>query len=513
MPRLVVTRIALCAGLTGGVWGGCGDGAAGPDGPPDGRPDLGAYDDPADFDRSGCVAGSLGALAAPTILHASLVFEDFSSAGAFRVDSPEAGAINGFATDRAILTPDDLFLHVTFEDGTVRALDLCARDADGTYRGQYARCFEGECLLGMASAREVRRLPEAAEQGLTRLGEYGGAGAWPAISVNVRVRDGIAYLARYGDGLRIVDVTTPSAPVELGHQAVEFPDASEIWNDVKIVTGSGGQTYALMASNRAGVVVVDVTQPATPSIVAHLGTQAPTRSDINVHTLFVAGTRAYLANTDLGLEIWDVADPRLPSRLGGWSANGYLHDLFVRGGRAYLNYWGDGMIVADVTNPAAVAPLGAFANYGEHSSHSSWVVDVGTRDVALHGDEQYGAHLRLVDVTEGTPGFLQELGAWQTRPEVSIHNVMALGTLGVIAHYQDGVRVIDLADPTAPRAVAWFNTWPGYAPGYGNGFFEGAVGVDVDATLRRIYVADSHRGLIILQLSQTSDLRPQTSGP
>jgi hypothetical protein len=451
-----------------------------------------------------CVPGSLAGFVVPEIVHAYLVFTDFTATIAVRVDSTTAGAISGRPTDRVIITPDDAFLHVTLDDGSgdpnSRSIDLCARDADGTYRGHYARCVGGECYLAEVTiAREVVRLAEPEAQGLTLLGEINSP--WePALSVNVRVDADIAYVARYGDGLRIVDVSDPSQPVNLGHQPAEFPDADEIWNDVKLARGPGNQRYALMASNVVGVVVVEVTDPTAPSIVAHLGTAAQGESAINVHTLAVDAGRAYLANSDLGLEIWDVTNPRLPTRLGGFEIDGYLHDLFVRGDRAYLNYWGDGMLVVDVSDPANPQQLGAFAGYGEDTSHSSWVIDVGGKAIALHGDEQFGAHLRLVDVTEGTPTFMQEVGEWETRPEVSIHNVMAIGTLGVIAHYQDGVRVIELADPTQPQLVAWFNTWPGYDPAYGTSFFEGAVGVDVDPVTRRVYVADTHRGLLILAL-------------
>jgi hypothetical protein len=156
-----------------------------------------------------------------------------------------------------------------------------------------------------------------------------------------------------------------------------------------------------------------------------------------------------------------------------------------------------------VSNPAAPTVVGTFADYGETSSHSNWVTQVGARRIAAHGDEQWGSHLRLVDVTEGTGGFLQQTGEWKTRDEVSAHNIMAFGSIVYVAYYQDGVRLIDIADPAHPRPVAWFNTWPGYDRGYGHSFFEGAVGIDVDLARKRIYVADSNRDLIIL-----ADTRP-----
>jgi hypothetical protein len=155
-------------------------------------------------------------------------------------------------------------------------------------------------------------------------------------------------------------------------------------------------------------------------------------------------------------------------------------------------------VVADVSNPSLPVARGTFANYGETTSHSNWVTTVGGRTIAAHGDEQWGSHLRLVDVTEPVPAALAQVGEWATRPEVSAHNIMAFGTTVFMAYYQDGVRLVDISDPASPRQVAWFNTWPGYDRGYGRSFYEGAVGLDVDPARRRVYVADSNRGLLIL---------------
>ncbi len=239
--------------------------------------------------------------------------------------------------------------------------------------------------------------------------------------------------------------------------------------------------------------------------VEELRTVAEAGELTRIHTVFVDGGRAYLANSDLGLEIWDLTDPVAPVVLGMFvhpygSGFTYLHDLFVAGDRAYLNFWDQGMAIVDVSDPEQPVLVGEFDDYGEHTSHSSWVTEVGARKIAVHGDEQFGAHVNIVDVTEGSDAFATSIGQWQTRPEVSVHNVMAAGSRALIAHYQDGVRVLDLSDPTAPVEVAHYQTWPGYDRAYGYSFFEGVLGVDWDLARGRVYVADSHRGLLVLAL-------------
>ncbi|MBL8621966.1 MAG: hypothetical protein JNK64_11700 [Myxococcales bacterium] len=469
----------------------------------------GMFDDPEDFDRTGCVPGSLAGLDPQGIYHLQIDFEGFTSTTAMRFDvlapGQFGGLLGGRDVTRAQATADDLFLYREIDPSNTRTLDLCAA-AGGLVTGQYAFCNDQGCFVGQVSGKKVERLTEPAASGLTLLGEYHDP-AWPdGIGVNVRVAGDRAYLARYQDGLRILDIADPAHIVEIGHAPTEDTNGREIYNDVKLVD-AGGRRYAIIGSNLAGAVVWDVTTPATPTIVAHMGTSVG-GDPINIHTVFVDGGKAYMANTDLGLEIYDVADPAAPVRLGevrNPTASGdvFLHDLSVQGPRAYLNFWAAGMVIADVSTPTAPTVVGTFANYGETSSHSNWVTQVGARRIAAHGDEQWGSHLRLVDVTEGTAGFLQQTAEWKTRDEVSAHNIMAFGSIVYVAYYQDGVRLIDIADPAHPRPVAWFNTWPGYDRSYGHSFFEGAVGIDVDLARKRIYVADSNRDLIIL-----SDTRP-----
>lgn len=485
----------------------------GKDGPDDDFPNgPGRYDAPADFDRSGCGAGVFDGVDPQGIYHFVADYGDgFPSTSGARLDDPGdgtfGGAIAGADADLAWASDDERFLHRVVEYlpdrlGS-RSLLLCNRDGDEV-TGQYAFCNPDECFLATVRGKTVERLAEADASGLTELGRF--AGDWTGgVGLNVRVDGDVAYMVRGNDGLRIIDIADPAAPAELAHVPVTPPGAEpvtgEIYNDVKLVDGPGGRRVALLASSRRGVVPVDVTDPGVPIRGTPFGRAG--ESVTNVHTLAVDGGRAYLSDRELGLEIWDVADPLAPTYLGGFVGpdveGAFLHDLYVEGARAYLNFWAGGMVIADVTDPASPVEVGGFAGYGETSSHSSWVTTVGARRIAAHGDEQWGARLRLVDVDEASPTFEQQVGVWQTRPEVSIHNVMAFDGEVVMSHYQDGVRIVDISDPANPRTTAWFNTWPGYGPTYGYNFFEGAVGVDVDRVRNRIYVADSHRGLFILQ--------------
>lgn len=480
------------------------------------------YMESADFDRSPCDASTpLDSIPVEGVwhVHQSLVGYDGAlpeaanaqpdAFSAMRIDgdgdAPRA-VVMGRPTDDLRRTGTDWLTRVVWGRHAqwMYAFNACRVNGDGSVSGSYGACAVGSCWHGVFDAFRVERMHEPESAGLTLLSEFSGdpTNPWPvgdAITINVRHHEGIAYVARY-DGLRIVDVSNPLAPVELGQAKVQEPNEREIYSDVKIVA-SDGRLYALLASNRNGVVVVDVTDPRRPSAV----TRFP-RESTNVNAIFVEGTRAYLANlSSRSLDVYDVKDPRRGSKLGTYrhpDAKGpdhYVHDLSVNAGRAYLSYWELGLVVVDTAaDPANPVLVGRFDDYAPRTSHSNWTTSVAGRTVNVHGDEGFAAHVRIIDVDPDSAEFMTEIGSFETRPEVSVHNIMAVGETAFVAYFQDGLRILDLTVPTAPHQIAHYNTWPGPAPGYGLGVHEGAIGVDYDPASGRIYLADTHRGLLIL---------------
>jgi len=189
----------------------------------------------------------------------------------------------------------------------------------------------------------------------------------------------------------------------------------------------------------------------------------------------------------------------LPARLGRYQTAGALvHDLSVANGVAYLNAWDAGLLVVDFNAPAAPQLLGMWADTPTDTSHSNWTTTVGGRHVALHGEESYGAFFQIVDIDPASATYMKPFAEYHTRDWVSVHNIMAFGSKAYFTHYQDGVRVLDVADPTTPKLVGYYNTWDAQADYTTSGFFESAVGLDVDLTRKLIFVADSPRGLLIL---------------
>ncbi|MBL9013902.1 MAG: hypothetical protein JNL83_06990 [Myxococcales bacterium] len=362
---------------------------------------------------------------------------------------------------------------------------------DGTARADRAVCNAEGCTVCRAVlVRAEHNAGEGEGERLSLAGELFGAD-WDrlAFTFNVRVAGTIAYLIRQ-DGLHIIETADPARPVELKHWRRNGPGYS---NDVKLVEANG-KRYAIIADIPSDVV--DVTVPAD----AHLVAQIP----VEAHTLFTE-TRGgkhyvYFGAYDGTTPVFDVTNPEAPQRVGAYDARAsVVHDLMIDNGIAYLNAWEEGLHVVDYTNPAQPVVIGKWKQTPTKTSHSSWAMHLGGRTIALHGEETYGAHLDVVDVDRASPTFLTSIGSFKTRDWVSIHNVMASGTRAYIAYYQDGIRVLDMADPAQPKQLGYFNTWDPQGPLTSSRFFEGAVGIDVDPARKLVFVADSPRGLVILR--------------
>ncbi len=334
---------------------------------------------------------------------------------------------------------------------------------------------------------------DAPALGLRLLGEANDnpTDAVPVAGFNVAVLDSIAYVAG-PRGLSMFDIANPATPLVIGHYPGSF-------NDVRVVK-QGAMIAAIvapLASNETKII--NVSAPTAPRFLSTI-----TEFSHSVQVVSTgAATRLYFANYTNEVPVYDITNIAAPVRLGAVKisslADGGVHDLTVAGDMLLVNNTRAGFFAVDVS-----AGLAAPVDKGQIRTSYSHASAVGTtstgRSVILHGDEGMsppdgGAFLRILEGDPASSNYMKEIGRYQSRREVGVHNIEMHGDLVYMSYYQDGIRVVDIATPEAPREVAHFNTWdPATSDG---GQFTGALGLRKVGN--KIYVADSERGLIILE--------------
>jgi hypothetical protein len=128
-----------------------------------------------------------------------------------------------------------------------------------------------------------------------------------------------------------------------------------------------------------------------------------------------------------------------------------------------------------------------------------------THNCALTRDRKY---IITTDETSNPPGKLKiwnienifnvvNVSIWQPTgiPNSIVHNVEIYGDTAVIAHYQAGVRVLNISNPNAPVEIAWYDTNP---TSNGNQF-NGSWGV-YKFPSGKIIASDMNRGLFVLKI-------------
>ena len=208
--------------------------------------------------------------------------------------------------------------------------------------------------------------------------------SWRATSV--KVSGTLVYLTDLTQGLRILNVTNPQNPVQLGWwQAPDFADALGVYvvNDIAYLAVGNSQETTFGTYN-TGLFLLDVADPANPTQIGHYNSSGL------LENIVISGDHAYLAANDPAFHVVNVADPLNLSSVGMgiWESN-LSRNLAVADGYAYVVSSIRGMNVYDISNPAgpdSIAHYDGIAGYNAIevngpvayllTGSSLWLIDV-----------------------------------------------------------------------------------------------------------------------------------------
>ena len=341
--------------------------------------------------------------------------------------------------------------------------------------------------------------------------EIGSYDTW-GIASGVTISGQYAFVADGKEGLRIIDVSTSSAPREVGFYNTPG------WAEDVAVDGK----IAYVADSRSGVLAINIEDPAKP-------VKPDDYQDFKISgsakRVVVQGGFVYVAYQNGTLRILDASKPKELKEVGSFDAEGVIRNFMVIGNLAFLAADHQGLVIVDLTDRTEPIKLTDFDTKGE------------TQAVAVGGNYAYLADgrkgLRILDITqldeiievgsfEGAQNALDvavagthaviadgyeglrvieavvQLEPKQLTPDDYRGNISDLalaGRFAYLASEDQGVRVLDVSQPMEPKDIAYYDT-PGEA-----------VAVTVAGDF--IYVADRKEGMQILFLTEPDSPRPE----
>ncbi|MGZ3459335.1 MAG: LVIVD repeat-containing protein, partial [Archangium sp.] len=407
---------------------------------------------------------------------------------------PDQSLLFGTPLTERQVQGDTFFLASDYQDASgltpMRfAIAGCQAPSPEQVKGQFRRCADGAAdLEGTFEAARVKRVDgEAEASGVELVSET----ALPhGTAMDVFVADGYAYVTALSDGLFIYDVKDPAHP----QKVAELVPTNDTWYRSWVK----GQTLYI-SSNNEGLLVYDVSTPSAPKRLDSL----PDPS-VQGWGLFVDQNTLYMMSPAPQAEVlvFDISTPTAPSLLTRYFVQESLAtqgetpvEGVVLNNRLYIGHWRYGLAVADVSKPAAPTTLGHFG-YDNATSRAVAAGIIGDRTLAFEASEGWGSLVRALDVSD--PAHITEVGRFQMRPESTVMGLTLVGSKLYVAHNQDGLRILDMSNPSTPRQVAYYNTWRETDPGRGRSFLDGLSGVKVPGD-GYIYSTETSRGLLVFR--------------
>jgi hypothetical protein len=296
----------------------------------------------------------------------------------------------------------------------------------------------------------------------------------------------------------------PAARAELAAALGREPNAAELAAKMNVSMADLAEVEAAAAQRyeNGGFKVYDVADPARPKLIAYQKT-----GGIGVHRFAMDARYAYISTEMEGfigniLVTYDIADPREPKEVSRWWMPGQhiaggetptwsgkrhrLHHALRFGDEFWASCWHGGFWMIDCADIARPRSLGSYNYHPPFPEPTHTVMPVpqriGGRRIAVAIDEEDQAqsateedarrgrlHAGIATFDVSAPAAIKPLGLFEVSELDSpfarkggmrfgahqFHEAMT-GTLIHAVWFSGGLRIIDVADPAAPREVGFF---------------------------------------------------------
>ncbi len=250
-------------------------------------------------------------------------------------------------------------------------------------------------------------------------------GAW-----SVHVVDTIAYLPKWGDGIRLVNIADPTSPAELGY--FQTPDDAT-WIEIR-------DSLAYVAERWSGIQILDISDITTPDSVGMIEMDY-------ADAIHFQGDSMYVAASSWGVKSFDMSDPLNPILLYENPMGGYSLDAAFSGDYVYASYRSYG--------------IRAFQRLGNDSLAQVGQIELeAPNKLSIRGDRLFATNdgnLQIIDISD--PTNMQILNTWE---EGFVTGVTAYRHYLYITGWPD-LQILDVGDPNNIQLLGVLDDLPSSA--------------------------------------------------
>lgn len=343
-------------------------------------------------------------------------------------------------------------------------------------------------------------------------------------------------------GTTLIDVTDAANPAEVG----TVSGVNSTWRDVKVYqyfdqTSDSYKAYAYVTTEgQGGLQVIDLSD--APNSIQLVNTIDVFQTAHNIYLGNIDYTNGtaldgheaylYIAGSNLGngsYRVFDLVDPENPALITTPESTGYVHDatnLIIDDSRTdqcangqnpcelFIDFNENTVDIWDTTDKSSPTKISSTPYNGASYTHSGWYSkDKNYIFVQDELDERnLGVNTRLyvMDISDLTSP--QVVGQYEGQTRAIDHNGFTLGDKYYMSNYKRGLTILDVANPTTPKEIGFFDTYP--IPEANDPQFDGAWGTYPYLPSGNILVSDISNGLFLLKdNSQIGDEGPTATEP
>ncbi|MFX1252126.1 MAG: LVIVD repeat-containing protein [Promethearchaeota archaeon] len=323
-----------------------------------------------------------------------------------------------------------------------------------------------------SSGYTYEALTQTSQIQFVELGQYDSGG----IVFGVEIIDEIAYIADFGRGLIILNISDPCNPTELG----SFYDGGNP-HDIFL-----SDNLAYMANHGNGLEIFNITNPNHPTKVGQIIDSGDGQAD----GVFVSNNRVYVAEWYDSTWSWkmiiiNVTNPANPIKIAEYAdADGQFFRFYTEGDILYTSCFDDGFKILNISMPTNIIELGRFYDGG--SSSEFQVVD----SIAYIADG--GGGLELLNISD--PASPVKLGEYDD--EGTVFDVKISEEVAYIAGYGTGLTMLNISNPANITLLGQYSS-------------EDVTRFDIQDDYA--YLALGENGLRILKIGESAEIGCSTT--
>jgi len=263
-------------------------------------------------------------------------------------------------------------------------------------------------------------------------------------------------------GTAFYDITDSANVHEVGFQTGPTSE----WREMKVYSH-----YAYIVTETTGqgqgLQIVDM-QYLPDSI--HYVTTFVYSGYTHTHSISKDGPYLYLNGGNVtqglgnagGIRVIDLTNPENPMVRGYWATQ-YVHDCRVRNDTIYACniYDPPGSIsVINAANKDNLTTITSWHNLPNAFPHNCALTPGRTFCLTTDETQSPNGKLKVWNISDLSN--ITYVTNWMPTNITTaiVHNVEIYGNYAIIAHYEAGIRIINISNPASPTEVAWYDTYP-----------------------------------------------------